>query len=85
MCIRDRSIEDGDFFENEALVEAMKNAAADGRALHLMGLLSDGGVHSHKMCIRDSPSTAPAGRSSSRCSRAAPGSCSCGWTSAPAL
>ena len=42
-----KSIEDGDFFENEALVEAMKNAAADGRALHLMGLLSDGGVHSH--------------------------------------
>ncbi|HIV87902.1 MAG TPA: 2,3-bisphosphoglycerate-independent phosphoglycerate mutase [Candidatus Pygmaiobacter gallistercoris] len=42
-----KSIQDGDFFENEALVAAMKNAAAEGRALHLMGLLSDGGVHSH--------------------------------------
>ena len=42
-----KSIADGDFFENEALVEAMKNAAKEGHALHLMGLLSDGGVHSH--------------------------------------
>ena len=42
-----KSIADGDFFENEALVEAMANAAKEGHALHLMGLLSDGGVHSH--------------------------------------
>ena len=42
-----KSIADGDFFENEALVTAMKNAAQEGHALHLMGLLSDGGVHSH--------------------------------------
>ncbi|MEG0803467.1 MAG: 2,3-bisphosphoglycerate-independent phosphoglycerate mutase, partial [Pygmaiobacter sp.] len=42
-----KSIADGDFFENEALLAAMTNAAKDGHALHLMGLLSDGGVHSH--------------------------------------
>ena len=42
-----KSIGDGDFFENEALTAAMDNAAQDGGALHLMGLLSDGGVHSH--------------------------------------
>jgi len=42
-----KSIADGDFFANEALLTAMKNAAQEGRALHLMGLLSDGGVHSH--------------------------------------
>ncbi|MDD6490114.1 MAG: 2,3-bisphosphoglycerate-independent phosphoglycerate mutase [Clostridia bacterium] len=42
-----KSIKDGDFFENEALVNAMNNAAQDGKALHIMGLLSPGGVHSH--------------------------------------
>ncbi|MGN1458408.1 MAG: 2,3-bisphosphoglycerate-independent phosphoglycerate mutase [Acutalibacteraceae bacterium] len=42
-----KSIKDGDFFENEALVNAMDNAAQDGKALHIMGLLSPGGVHSH--------------------------------------
>lgn len=42
-----RSIQDGSFFENEILVGAMKNAQQPGKALHLMGLLSDGGVHSH--------------------------------------
>ncbi len=42
-----KSIEDGDFFENEALLGAVKNAAENGTALHLLGLLSDGGVHSH--------------------------------------
>ena len=42
-----KSIKDGDFFENEALVGAMKNALENGTALHLFGLLSDGGVHSH--------------------------------------
>ena len=41
-----KSIGDGDFFDNDALVNAMNNAK-DGRALHLIGLLSDGGVHSH--------------------------------------
>ncbi len=42
-----KSIQDGDFFENEALVNAVENAKANGGALHLMGLLSSGGVHSH--------------------------------------
>lgn len=42
-----KSIEDGDFFENEALCKAMENCKANKSALHIMGLLSDGGVHSH--------------------------------------
>lgn len=42
-----KAISDGDFFENEALKSAMDNAKKSGSALHLMGLLSDGGVHSH--------------------------------------
>ncbi len=42
-----KSIKDGDFFENEALLKAVDNALQNGSALHLMGLLSDGGVHSH--------------------------------------
>nr|MCR5307292.1 2,3-bisphosphoglycerate-independent phosphoglycerate mutase [Oscillospiraceae bacterium] len=42
-----KSIEDGDFFRNPALVAAMENARDKGTALHLMGLLSPGGVHSH--------------------------------------
>ena len=42
-----KDIMDGVFFEKEALVWAMEEAKASGKALHLMGLLSDGGVHSH--------------------------------------
>ena len=42
-----KSTLDGDFFENEALMSAMTNAKEKGTALHLMGLMSDGGVHSH--------------------------------------
>ena len=42
-----KSIKDGDFFENEALKGAMENCKANGTALHMMGLMSDGGVHSH--------------------------------------
>lgn len=42
-----KSIEDGDFFENPALLKAIENCQKNGAALHLMGLLSDGGVHSH--------------------------------------
>ncbi|MGZ3429845.1 MAG: 2,3-bisphosphoglycerate-independent phosphoglycerate mutase, partial [Polyangia bacterium] len=40
------SISDGDFFENRALVEAVDKAKASGKALHLLGLTSPGGVHS---------------------------------------
>jgi len=42
-----KSIEDGDFFENPVLLEAANNAAKPGYSLHLMGLVSPGGVHSH--------------------------------------
>ncbi len=42
-----KSIEDGDFFENPALLAAMDNAKKNDSNLHIMGLLSDGGVHSH--------------------------------------
>lgn len=42
-----KSIQDGDFYENPALNEAVHNAKKPGQALHLFGLLSDGGVHSH--------------------------------------
>ena len=42
-----KEIEDGDFFKNEALLEGMKNVKEKNSALHLYGLLSDGGVHSH--------------------------------------
>ncbi len=42
-----KSIEDGDFFENEALLKAVKNCKENDSDLHLFGLLSDGGVHSH--------------------------------------
>ncbi|MBR6700141.1 MAG: 2,3-bisphosphoglycerate-independent phosphoglycerate mutase [Firmicutes bacterium] len=42
-----KSIKDGDFFENKALLEAVDHVKKNGSALHIMGLLSDGGVHSH--------------------------------------
>jgi 2,3-bisphosphoglycerate-independent phosphoglycerate mutase len=41
------AIEDGSFFENKALNETMAGVKASGKALHLYGLVSDGGVHSH--------------------------------------
>ncbi len=42
-----KSITDGDFFSNEEFLLAIENAKANGKKLHLYGLLSDGGVHSH--------------------------------------
>ncbi|MBO5067479.1 MAG: 2,3-bisphosphoglycerate-independent phosphoglycerate mutase [Clostridia bacterium] len=42
-----KSINDGDFFNNEDLLYAINNAKQNGKKLHLYGLLSDGGVHSH--------------------------------------
>ena len=42
-----KAIEEGDFFENPALIKAMDSARDNGKKLHLWGLLSDGGVHSH--------------------------------------
>ena len=42
-----RDVENGDLMKNPAFVDAMSNCREWGSALHLMGLLSDGGVHSH--------------------------------------
>ncbi len=42
-----KEIQDGDFFENPALKKAMANARDNDKSLHMYGLLSDGGVHSH--------------------------------------
>lgn len=44
-----KSIEDGDFFNNPVLLGAIENVKKHQSALHLWGLLSDGGVHSHNM------------------------------------
>ncbi len=43
-----RAVEDGSFFQIPALLEAARKVKAAGGALHLMGLVSDGGVHSHE-------------------------------------
>ena len=42
-----KAVKDGDFFENPAFLAAADNAIAHNSALHLIGLLSGGGVHSH--------------------------------------
>ncbi|MDE6016296.1 MAG: 2,3-bisphosphoglycerate-independent phosphoglycerate mutase [Acetatifactor sp.] len=42
-----KEIQEGTFFENPALLSAVENCKKNNSALHLMGLLSDGGVHSH--------------------------------------
>lgn len=42
-----KSINDGDFYENPALNDAIENAIKNNSSLHVMGLLSNGGVHSH--------------------------------------
>ena len=42
-----KEIQDGTFFENPALLKAVENCKKNNSSLHLMGLLSDGGVHSH--------------------------------------
>ena len=42
-----KDIKDGDFFKNEAMLGAMENCKQKNSALHVMGLLSPGGVHSH--------------------------------------
>jgi 2,3-bisphosphoglycerate-independent phosphoglycerate mutase len=43
-----KAIQDGDFYQNPVLVNAVRAAANAGKAVHLMGLLSPGGVHSHE-------------------------------------
>lgn len=47
----DAAIEDGSFFANAELLAACDAARADGRTLHVFGLLSPGGVHSHELHI----------------------------------
>lgn len=42
-----KAIKDGDFFENKALLAACENVKKNDSALHMFGLVSDGGVHSH--------------------------------------
>ena len=42
-----KEIEDGDFFKNPELLDAVANVKKNGSDLHFYGLLSDGGVHSH--------------------------------------
>jgi 2,3-bisphosphoglycerate-independent phosphoglycerate mutase len=46
-----KSIEDGDFFEVAEFLQAVENCKKSGSALHLWGLVSDGGVHSHNTHI----------------------------------
>ena len=46
-----KSIADGDFYENEALLAAVENCKKNDSAFHIMGLVSDGGVHSHNTHI----------------------------------
>lgn len=41
------AIENKDFYKNEALIESMERATMNDQAVHVFGLLSDGGVHSH--------------------------------------
>ena len=43
-----KAISDGDFFSNEVLVSNLDKTISQGKALHVMGLLSEGGVHSHQ-------------------------------------
>ena len=42
-----KSIEDGELAKNSVLLDALKKAKEESKTVHLMGLLSDGGVHSH--------------------------------------
>src|SRR5437763_5248270 len=44
----DVMIENGEFFSNPVLLDGVKHARSGGRRLHIFGLLSDGGVHSHQ-------------------------------------
>lgn len=47
----DQAIEDGSFFTNQVLLNALSQARDHGKAVHVMGLLSPGGVHSHEQHI----------------------------------
>ena len=49
----DKSIEDGDFFDNGAFTELIDSLAKNGKRLHLVGLVSDGGVHASDHHLRN--------------------------------
>jgi 2,3-bisphosphoglycerate-independent phosphoglycerate mutase len=46
-----KAIEEGDFFKNEVLLSALKKAKHSGKLVHILGLLSSGGIHSHEKQI----------------------------------
>ncbi len=48
----DKAIEDGDFFTNETYIAAIDQAIAKDKAVHILGLVSPGGVHSHDSHIQ---------------------------------
>lgn len=48
LCRISKSITDGSFFKNPILLESLKRLATENKALHILGLLSPGGVHSHE-------------------------------------
>ena len=43
-----KAIRDGEFFSNPEICKAVDQAVGNGKAVHILGLLSDGGVHSHQ-------------------------------------
>lgn len=47
LVLINKAIEDGSFFENKVYIDAINHAKENDSAIHIMGLLSDGGVHSH--------------------------------------
>ena len=47
-----KAISDGDFFTNQVLVNTVDNAVKHDKAVHIMGLMSEGGVHSHEDHIK---------------------------------
>jgi 2,3-bisphosphoglycerate-independent phosphoglycerate mutase len=47
----DKAIEEGDFFHNPVFINALQKAKANNKAVHILGLLSPGGVHSHERHI----------------------------------
>ncbi|MBL1259745.1 MAG: 2,3-bisphosphoglycerate-independent phosphoglycerate mutase [Thiotrichaceae bacterium] len=48
----DKAVEDGSFFDNKVLIHAIDQAITNHKAVHIMGLLSNGGVHSHESQIK---------------------------------
>jgi 2,3-bisphosphoglycerate-independent phosphoglycerate mutase len=72
----DRAIESGYFYTNPALLNAVHLARDNGKTLHVLGLLSDGGVHSHESHFPRPARSGGARRAATRCV------CTCSWTAA---